>query len=104
MKLEEPSKCILDCSKGLETIEREEEIIKNEIKQDDGCTDQRRKQKIKLFVRRGAAYAHLPSSNEADMALAIKDYESALALEPDNQSIKLDLESLKPTTSITCPE
>ena len=92
MKLEEPEKCILDCSRGLDTIQREEDIIKNEIKQDDGCTDQRRKQKVKLFVRRGTAYSQIDSSHQP---LAIKDYEAALTLEPENESIKRDLETLQ---------
>ena len=59
LKLGDADKCIADCTLGLTTIEREEDIINNEIKQDDGNSLIRMKQKQKLLARRGAALINL---------------------------------------------
>lgn len=92
MKLESHHKCILDCNTGLATISREEDIIKTEIKKDDGNNDTRRRQKVKLYIRRGTAYASLTGLENT--RVAINDYQSALELDPENETIARDLKEL----------
>ncbi len=87
----EAQKCIDDCSLGLNIIDREEQVLKDEIKQDDGLGDTRRKFKTKFLARRGAAYANYLKQT----TLGVQDYEKALGLDPSNEGLITDLESLK---------
>ncbi|KAJ3304171.1 Dynein assembly factor 4, axonemal [Kappamyces sp. JEL0829] len=91
LKLGQGAECVSDCTLGLTTIQREEDIIKDEVKRDDGQSATRLKQKQKLLARRGAALVNLIGDIEA----GARDYEAALALDPDNEGLRLDLDRVK---------
>ncbi|KAJ3346614.1 hypothetical protein HDU91_006993, partial [Kappamyces sp. JEL0680] len=91
LKLGQGAECVSDCTLGLTTIQREEDIIKDEVKRDDGQSATRLKQKQKLLARRGAALVNLVGDIEA----GARDYEAALALDPDNEGLRLDLDRVK---------
>lgn len=96
LKLGDGAKCVEDCTLGLETIKREEDMLKDEIKQDDGGDEVRRKNKMKLFVRRGTSFVNLLGAVEDGIA----DYVSALALDPENSALSSDLDSLRSRVAI----
>ncbi|KAI8898726.1 hypothetical protein BC833DRAFT_620069 [Globomyces pollinis-pini] len=99
LKQGEYENCINDCTLAIEMIDMEETIIKDEIKQDDGRSDNRRQVKIKLLIRRGTARIQIvkqqDSINQSELKKGLFDYETALVLDPSNEELKGDLEGLK---------
>jgi tetratricopeptide (TPR) repeat protein len=91
LKLEMGKECILDCDNAIELIQREEQILKDEIKKEDGNSHTRNLMKSKVYVRRGTAHIKCLK----DLSKGLKDYESALKYSPDNDSLKTDINSLK---------
>ncbi|KAJ3315132.1 Dynein assembly factor 4, axonemal [Boothiomyces sp. JEL0838] len=89
LKKQELENCIKDCTRALELVEREETIIKDELKKDDGLSNDRLAIKVKLYARRGSAY----SVN--DLKKGLEDYESALKIDPQNTKIQQDVDQLR---------
>lgn len=68
LQLNRLTECVADCTSGIEEIEREELILKDEIKQLDGNEEERRVLKVKMLVRRAAA---LGADGLTDLKLAL---------------------------------
>jgi hypothetical protein len=79
-----------DCSRGLEILDREEEILK-EMDKDDGNGTSRIKLRVKMLIRRGVCKVELMGNVEE----GLKDYEKALELEPGNEELIRDVKMLK---------
>ncbi|KAI8914622.1 hypothetical protein EDD86DRAFT_199728, partial [Gorgonomyces haynaldii] len=90
LKMENLVACVQDCTNGLSMIDQEQDILKNEFKQDDGFSQERDKSRLKLLVRRGAAFKLIGKQQEA-----IQDYELALQMDPTNETLLRDLETMR---------
>jgi hypothetical protein len=75
---------------GLELIQREEDIIKDELKHDDGQSETRMKLKCKLLARLGTCYCNLGTMDKG-----LEKYQEACELDPQNVLLQKDLEALK---------
>jgi tetratricopeptide (TPR) repeat protein len=95
LKLENFDMCVQDCLAGLELIQREEDIIKDELKQDDGQNETRRQLKCKLLVRLGTCYCQMGTMDQG-----LQHYEKAVALDPQNESLAQDLNALRSSMSV----
>ncbi|KAJ3324462.1 Dynein assembly factor 4, axonemal [Boothiomyces sp. JEL0866] len=85
LKKQDLENCIKDCTRALELVEREETIIKDELKKDDGLANERLSIKVKLYARRGSAHS------ASDLKKGLGDYELALKIDPGNSKIQEDI-------------
>jgi tetratricopeptide (TPR) repeat protein len=90
LKLKDEESCIKDCDVAIKLVEQEEWILENEFKQDDGNIMNRRKQKAKLFARRGYAFTLL-----GELQKGLDDYLLAVKNDEDNKSLLIDIESIR---------
>lgn len=79
-----------DCSRALEIIMREKDLLK-EMGQDDGRDVVRTRMQVKVLTRRGICKAELMG----DLVNGAKDYEMALKLDPGNAGLCRDAELLQ---------
>ncbi|KAJ3276207.1 Dynein assembly factor 4, axonemal [Terramyces sp. JEL0728] len=89
LKKQDLENCIKDCTRALELVEREETILKDELKNDDGLSNSRLAIKAKLYARRGSAYS------VSDLKKGLEDYEYALKMDPENENILQDVSQLR---------
>ncbi|KAI8613830.1 hypothetical protein BC830DRAFT_1169924 [Chytriomyces sp. MP71] len=91
LKLENFPACIKDCTEALDRLTTDHEALSDRDPA-AGITalPTLNANKVKVLVRRAAALAKM---NRA--AFAVKDYEAAVVLDPKNEDLKLDLETLK---------
>ena len=77
-------------------IQREEDILKDELKQqDDGHSHTRMKLKCKMLARLGTCYCTMGTMDKG-----LEKYEEACRLDPDNELLLQDLASVKGSLSM----
>ncbi|KAJ3300077.1 Dynein assembly factor 4, axonemal [Borealophlyctis nickersoniae] len=84
--------CIADCTTALSFITTQESTLRDQLVQDAEGDETRRKMRVKLLARRGAAKVTL-----GDVKGAKEDYKAAVELDPRNEGVKEDLERLSET-------
>jgi tetratricopeptide (TPR) repeat protein len=90
LKLVRYQDCIDACIQGLELLQREEDILKDELKQSDGQEETRRQIKCKFLARLGTCYCSIGTVKKG-----LEQYEKAVTLDPGNESLLRDFENLK---------
>lgn len=88
LKTEQPSDAFKDCTKALECMTREQELLKEQLIEDTGM-EAKRKQRCKILLRRGLAQVSMGHYKGA-----FEDYKEALAMDPMNQEIQKNLNHL----------
>ena len=79
-----------DCMNALSILDQEEDIINQDlINESPKEREERRKSRLKLYVRKGAAALAM-----GDAKTAYKDYKQALDLDPKNEELLNNVSSL----------
>jgi Flp pilus assembly protein TadD len=83
LKLGRPSDTMSDCIKALELLAQEDEIIIQDLITESVTEkESRRKSKLKLYIRQGAAALAM-----GDNKTSLNSYKKALELEPNNHEL-----------------
>ena len=91
LKLDKPSDAMADCTKALELLTKEEELLMNELVSESASEKAARlKSRIKLLVRKGAAALAM-----GDLKSGLKEYKTALTLDPRNEELVENVENLE---------
>ncbi len=90
LKQNRPSDAMSDCIKALSILALEDEIIIQDlITESDKEKEARRKSKVKLYIRQGAAALAM-----GDTKTSLNSYKTALNLEPQNQELLENVSNL----------
>lgn len=90
LKMNQPSDAMSDCVKALELLDVEDDIITQDlITESSSEKEARRKSKLKLYIRKGAAALAM-----GDTKTSHNSYKLALDLEPKNPELLENVSSL----------
>ncbi|KAJ1342078.1 hypothetical protein BSLG_003395 [Batrachochytrium salamandrivorans] len=94
LQLGKGAECVSDCTAALSLLTKEDDMLREQlidpVANDHGNNSVRNKLRIKLFARRGAAKLTLLG----DVRGALSDYRDALALDPTNLEVEMDVKAI----------